>query len=72
MTPPDFGSAIWRKSTRSGPNGGQCVEMALLDNGGTVGLRDSKDRGSGPVLVFTAREWGGFITKAVGGAFGRG
>jgi Domain of unknown function (DUF397) len=70
MNPPDFGSAVWRKSTRSGGNGGQCVEMAVLDDG-SVGVRDSKDGGRGPILVFTAREWGGFIAGTVGGGFER-
>ncbi|MFI0405491.1 DUF397 domain-containing protein [Actinomadura sp. 3N508] len=39
---------IWRKSSRSGSNGGQCVELAGMDN--KVAIRDSKDR-HGPVLV---------------------
>ena len=51
--------ANWRKSTRSGDNGGNCVEVA--DNlPGIVAVRDSKDC-SGPVLVFTADSWTGFV-----------
>ncbi|MCM1020486.1 DUF397 domain-containing protein, partial [Micromonospora sp. XM-20-01] len=47
--------AIWRKSTRSSGNGGDCVEVA--DNlPGVVGVRDSKDR-QGPALTFTPSSW---------------
>ncbi|MFU8874342.1 DUF397 domain-containing protein [Micromonospora sp. SL4-19] len=55
----DLTGAHWRKSTRSGDNGGNCVEVA--DNlPGVVAVRDSKDR-SGPALVFTPDSWAGFI-----------
>ncbi|MET8084739.1 DUF397 domain-containing protein [Micromonospora sp. NPDC005197] len=51
--------ARWRKSTRSGPDGGNCVEVA--DNlPGLVAVRDSKDP-AGPVLVFTPDAWGTFV-----------
>lgn len=40
----------WRKSTRSGAEGGQCVEVADLSP--AVAVRDSKNPG-GPVLAFT-------------------
>ncbi|MBE1534687.1 hypothetical protein H4W34_004520 [Actinomadura algeriensis] len=40
----------WRKSSYSGPNGGNCVELAGLP--GAVGVRDSKDP-DGPVLLLT-------------------
>lgn len=33
---------IWRKSTRSGANGGDCVELGLLEDG-RLGVRDSKN-----------------------------
>ncbi|MFC9976872.1 DUF397 domain-containing protein [Spirillospora sp. NPDC127200] len=33
-------SAVWRKSTHSGPEQGACVELAAL--GTRVGVRDSK------------------------------
>jgi hypothetical protein len=70
MTTPDFTSAAWRKSTWSGDNGGACVEVALL-NGGNVALRDSKDKGNGPILVFTVGDWGAFIAGASGGEYTR-
>lgn len=46
----DLTGARWRKSTKSGGNGGNCLEVA--DNlPGVVGVRDSKDP-TGPALVF--------------------
>ena len=58
MSPPDFTGVMWHKSTRSGSNGGQCVEVAVL--GGVVGVRDSKEP-DGTVLGFTCRTWGVFV-----------
>ncbi|MGW4326704.1 DUF397 domain-containing protein [Nocardia sp. NPDC004573] len=46
----DLPGAKWLESSRSG-TGGDCVEVAHLE-GGTVGVRDSKDP-TGPALVFT-------------------
>ncbi|MEO3743683.1 DUF397 domain-containing protein [Plantactinospora sp. B5E13] len=52
----------WRTSTRSGSNGGACVEVA--DNlPGRVLVRDSKDR-SGPVLAFGPTAWRDFVGLA--------
>lgn len=49
----------WRKATRSGDNGGDCVEVA--DNlPGTVYVRDSKDP-HGPMLRFSAASWTAFV-----------
>ncbi|MFG1800242.1 DUF397 domain-containing protein [Micromonospora carbonacea] len=55
----DLSSARWKKSTRSGTSGGDCVEVAanLTD---VVAVRDSKDP-SGPVLAFTPQTWRTFI-----------
>jgi hypothetical protein len=56
----DLTGAIWRKSTRSSGNQGNCVEVA--DNlAQVVGVRDSKDR-QGPVLTFTPETWRAFVT----------
>jgi Domain of unknown function (DUF397) len=54
MITPDFTHAVWRKSTWSGDNGGQCVEVAFL--GTAVGLRDSKDKGNGAILIVNPGE----------------
>ncbi|OZV74791.1 DUF397 domain-containing protein [Micromonospora echinospora] len=55
----DLTGAQWRKSTRSGGNGGDCVEVA--DNlPGVVGVRDSKDP-AGPALTFPPAAWRAFV-----------
>ncbi|PRW65134.1 DUF397 domain-containing protein [Actinopolyspora mortivallis] len=51
----------WRRSSRSGPNGGQCVEVAGL-SGGVTAVRDSK-RPQGPALVFDRRVWAAFLRR---------
>jgi hypothetical protein len=43
----------WRKSSRSGGNGGDCVELAVL-GGGKRGIRDSKDPGLGHLILSRA------------------
>lgn len=58
----------WRKSSYSNGNGGNCVEVADLPDGGRA-VRDSKDR-SGPPLVFTAAEWAAFLAGVRAGEFG--
>ena len=58
----DLTGAAWRKSTRSGGNGGNCVEVA--DNlPGLVAVRDSKDPG-GPTLAFAPEAWCAFTFAA--------
>jgi hypothetical protein len=59
----------WIKATRS-QNQGACVEAAALP-GGEVAVRDTKDAGIGPVLVFTAQEWHSFLDGAKKGEFDR-
>lgn len=64
----DLTGARWRKSTRSGNNGGSCVEVAdnLPD---VVGVRDTKDHGRGPILTFTRPGWSAFVTGVRSGEF---
>jgi Domain of unknown function (DUF397) len=50
---------IWRKSSFSGTNGGQCVEVAAS---GHVLVRDTKDR-TGTVLAFSAETWQTFTNR---------
>jgi hypothetical protein len=64
----DLSQAAWRKSSYSGPTGGNCVEVAS-NLPGIVALRDSKDR-QGPVLTFTEDEWRAFLQGARAGEFG--
>ncbi|MFI5778649.1 DUF397 domain-containing protein [Nocardia sp. NPDC051570] len=65
----DYSDAQWRKSRHSGPDG-NCVEVAFLVDG-NVGVRDTKDRGAGPVLAFTPGEWDVFVTGVTEGEFRR-
>jgi hypothetical protein len=65
----DLSSAVWRKSSRSSGNGA-CVEVAFLA-AGHVAVRDTKDRGTGPALVFTGAEWDAFVGGAEDGEFAR-
>lgn len=58
----DLIGAQWRKSTKSGNNGGACVEVA--DNlPGVVLVRDTKDRDGG-TLTFAPEVWRGFVAFA--------
>lgn len=45
---------VWRKASRSGGTGGECVELASAP--GTVAVRDSKDP-DGPKLVVGREEF---------------
>jgi len=66
--PADHLELTWRKSTRSGPTGGNCVEFARLGDG-SVALRNSRFP-AGPALVFTSSEWDAFVGGAKDGEFG--
>jgi len=58
MDPSGLSRAAWRRSTRSGENGGNCVEVAALPQ--AVAVRDSKDQ-FGPVLTFSPTTWNAFL-----------
>ena len=60
LTDVDLSRAIWKKSSRSAANGGNCVEVAV-NLPGVVAVRDSKNP-DGPVLTFTSGEWNAFLT----------
>jgi hypothetical protein len=51
-----------------GGNGGACVEVAIFEDG-AVAVRDTKDNGSGPVLVYRRDEWAAFIAGVKDGEF---
>jgi hypothetical protein len=59
----DLATAKWRKSSHSNQNG--CVEVAHGDD--QIAVRDSKDP-TGPMLLFTAREWRAFLDGEFDGA----
>jgi hypothetical protein len=52
-------SPAWRKSSFSGGNGGACVEVAEQD--GLILVRDTKDRGRGPVQRYVPAAWRAFM-----------
>ena len=63
----DIARATWQKSSMSTYNG-SCLEIArLLED--WVGVRDTKDKGSGPVLIFSQSEWNAFLSGAKAGEF---
>jgi hypothetical protein len=55
----EFSDTRWTKSSYSGSNGGNCVEVAKLPNG-QRGVRDSKDPAR-PILLVTGRQWSIFV-----------
>lgn len=58
---PEPSSTDWVKSSYSNANGGSCVEWApACAVGGTVPVRDSKDR-EGPTLLFSTGAWSSFV-----------
>lgn len=61
-------SASWIKSSRSGPTGGNCVEVAFLA-GGEIAMRNSRYP-DGPALVFTRAGWDAFLEGAKADQFG--
>jgi hypothetical protein len=65
----DLTGAVWHKSTRSGGNGGDCVEVAV-NLPGVVAVRDSKDRDGG-TLTFTPGDWRAFLAGVRDGEFDR-
>jgi hypothetical protein len=64
----DASRAVWRKSSRSNGQGGNCVEVSTVDT--IVGVRDSKDP-SGPVLTFSPGDWRAFVEAINDGEFDR-
>lgn len=56
--------AVWRKSSYSGTNGGECVEVGVVGKG--VAVRDSKDP-HGPVLAIEPCAWQAFTGQVKDG-----
>ncbi len=65
MMAPNFSAAKWRKGPGSGDGG--CVEVAYSE--GWIGVRDTKDKGTGPILTFNETEWRAFVEGAQDGVF---
>ena len=54
----DCAAASWRKSSRC--SHGDCLEAGSLA-AGAVAVRDTKDHGTGPSLIFRPAAWRSFI-----------
>jgi hypothetical protein len=63
----DLTRAVWRKSSYSSGNGGNCVEVAR-NLPGAVAVRDSKNP-DGPKLMFSRAVWGAFTAAVQDGEF---
>ncbi|MEV0665419.1 DUF397 domain-containing protein [Actinomadura luteofluorescens] len=50
--------------------GGNCIEAGRSDFR-TIGIRDTKARGTGPVLELTRSEWGSLLDAIRTGSIGR-
>jgi hypothetical protein len=57
---------VWRKSSYSGSNGGDCVEVAA-PLPAAIAVRDSKNP-DGPKLIFTPAAWAAFTATIRPGA----
>jgi hypothetical protein len=78
---------VWRKATRSNPSGNcveiywkkpprsngsggnNCVEVRT--DGESILVRDTKDKGAGPILSFSPEAWQSFISGVKRGEFDR-
>ncbi|MFD5422908.1 DUF397 domain-containing protein [Streptomyces sp. NPDC127069] len=56
----DMNGLSWRTSSYSGSEGNSCVEVSD-DVPGAVPVRDSKQAGDGPVVVFAGAAWASFV-----------
>ncbi|WP_052868193.1 DUF397 domain-containing protein [Streptomyces niger] len=58
---------VWVKSSYSGTNGGDCIEIAAASHTETVHVRDSKDI-RGPRLSVSHASWADFLVYVRAGA----
>lgn len=54
------GGTGWHKSTYSS-QGIECVEQGVAQEDGSAMVRDTKLRGTGPVLGFAPEAWASFV-----------
>ncbi|SFS65788.1 DUF397 domain-containing protein [Saccharopolyspora flava] len=61
--------STWRKSSRSGTNGGECVEIGFADTGRAI--RDTKQAGDThqPTLEFSNDAFATFLSRVKSGDF---
>ena len=58
----------WRKASYSGNGGASCVEVGQAHDG-TIVVRDTKNRGRGPLHHYTPEKWRAFIAGIRNGEF---
>ncbi|CAM5447072.1 hypothetical protein SALBM311S_05300 [Streptomyces alboniger] len=71
LTAPELEGAVWTKSSYSGSDQGQCVEVADLAGtsfAGQRGIRDSKNP-EGPALLIPKGSFANFMTAVKAGEF---
>lgn len=69
LTAPELEEAPWTKSSYSGGNSGQCVEVAdVTATHSGIAVRDSKDP-KGPALMFGPAPFADFIAEVAAGRF---
>ncbi|MDX3307531.1 DUF397 domain-containing protein [Streptomyces sp. NPDC054884] len=59
MSQPEPSAVTWIKSSYSGANGGDCIEVSP-DSPAAVPVRDSKNP-DGPVIVVARSAWAAFV-----------
>ncbi|MFF6995606.1 DUF397 domain-containing protein [Streptomyces sp. NPDC008313] len=67
-TPLDLSNAVWRKSSYTNGEGGNCVEIAE-GFPGLMPVRDSK-RPHGPAILFDVEGWTSFVSAVKKGMVG--
>lgn len=68
MLTPSFTN--WRKSSRSGAGGSNCVEVGFTPDATQTGIRDTKDRSHGTLSVSAGR-WSAFLNSVKSGQLDR-
>ena len=67
-TAPELVGVTWKKSSHSGNNQGQCIEVALATSLARIAVRDSKDPG-GPALLFSSAAFAALVGAVSDGEF---
>ncbi|MCC9307306.1 DUF397 domain-containing protein [Kitasatospora sp. RB6PN24] len=64
----DQGGFDWRKSSFSGGQNGNCIEVGRTP-AGTIPVRDTKQHGCGPILEFAPAVFRDFVNAIKAGEF---
>jgi hypothetical protein len=57
----------WFKSSYSGGEGGECLEVAVAAHPTVIHIRDSKQPSSAPHLTLSPSTWSAFLASGTGG-----